>query len=54
MQKHPNLTPKRVLRRHREIEKRYPDDKKVHELVEQGSVSRKEFLGFITKAIKTK
>lgn len=52
MQNYPNLTPKRILRRHREIEKRYPQDKKLHEAIENGSVGKKEFLGVIQKVIK--
>jgi len=51
MQKYPNLTLKRVLKRHREIEKRYPEDQKVHKVIEEGTVRKKEFLGFIRKAI---
>lgn len=52
MKQFPNLTPKRVLRGHREIEKRYPQDKKLHEDIENGSIGKKEFLGFIRKAVR--
>jgi len=50
--KFPNLTLKRVLRRHIEIEKKYPKDQKIHQMIEQGSVGKKEFMGFIRKAVK--
>lgn len=48
------LTLKRVQRRNRQIQKRYPEDKKIHEAVEQGSMGKKDFLGFITKAMRVK
>lgn len=52
MKQFPNLTLKRVQRRNREIEKDYPKDKKIHKVVEEGSVGKKEFLGFIKKVTK--
>lgn len=52
MKQFPNLTLKRVQRRNKEIEKRYPEDRKVHKIIEEGSVGKKEFLGFIQKAVK--
>lgn len=49
MQKYPNLTSKRILKRHKKIEKRYHQDEKLHETIEQGSVGKKEFLGVLEK-----
>lgn len=45
-----NLTLKRILRRH----KKNPKDKELHKIIEDGSVGKKEFLGFITKATLNK
>lgn len=46
--KMPNLTIKRVLRRL----KKFPQDKELHEKIEKESVSKDEFMGLITKAVK--
>lgn len=39
MKQFPNLTLKRVLRRNKEIEKRYPEDRKIHKITEEGNVA---------------
>lgn len=53
MKQFPNLTLKRVLRRNKQIAKRYPEDQKIHKVVEEGTIGEKEFLGFIQKTIKS-
>lgn len=40
------LTLKRILKKH----KKHPQDKELHKIIEKGSVGKKEFLGFMTKA----
>lgn len=52
MKQFPNLTLKRVQKRNRKISKRYSEDHKTHETVEQGSIGKEEFLGVIKKVIK--
>ncbi|TSC86639.1 MAG: hypothetical protein G01um10147_851 [Microgenomates group bacterium Gr01-1014_7] len=49
MKQFPNLTLKRVQRKNREIEERYPQDQKIHKITEEGSVEKKKFLGLIKK-----
>lgn len=49
MKQFPNLTLKRVQRKNRDIEERYPGDRKIHKITEKGSVGKKKFLGFIKK-----
>lgn len=53
MKQFPNLTLKRVQRRNKEIGKDYLKDKKIHKMTEEGAVGKKEFLGFISKAVKS-
>lgn len=52
MKQFPNLTLKRVQRKNREIQERYPEDQKIHEVAEKSTVGKKEFLGFIRKAVR--
>lgn len=47
-----SLTLKRILRRHREIEKKHPKDRKIHQIIKPGSVEKKGFLGFIMRSVK--
>lgn len=44
------LTLKRILRKHKKSLK----DKELHEIIETGSVGKKDFLGFMARASKDK
>ena len=49
MKQFPNLTLKGVQRKNNEIEERYPGDRKIHKITEEGSVEKKKFLEFLKK-----